>query len=125
MNSIKKTDHFYLIDGSGYIFRAYYALPPLSRKSDGLPTGAVNGFCTMLHKLLEQSRSDDSKNKPTEQACTDGLATLQSNFDNKEYQRDRANEYPSIVDQLDDIYHNGIDAWKATIKATKDKYPKR
>ena len=65
MNSIKKTDHFYLIDGSGYIFRAYYALPPLSRKSDGLPTGAVNGFCIMLHKLLEDSRSDASKNKPT------------------------------------------------------------
>ena len=39
MTSLKKTDHFYLIDGSGYIFRAYYALPPLSRKSDGLPTG--------------------------------------------------------------------------------------
>jgi len=36
----------------------------------------------------------------------------------------RANEYPSIADQLDDIYHNGIDAWKATIKTTKDKYPK-
>jgi len=40
------------------------------------------------------------------------------------YQRDRAAEYPSVVDQLDDIYHNGIDAWKATIKTTKDKYPK-
>ena len=40
MNKIQKTDHFYLIDGSGYIFRAYYALPPLTRKSDGLPTGA-------------------------------------------------------------------------------------
>jgi len=38
MSSLKKTDHFYLVDGSGYIFRAYYALPPLSRKSDGLPT---------------------------------------------------------------------------------------
>ena len=47
MTKIKKTDHFYLIDGSGYIFRAYYALPPLTRKSDGLPTGAVNGFCNM------------------------------------------------------------------------------
>ena len=60
MTSLKKTDHFYLIDGSGYIFRAYYALPPLSRKSDGLPTGAVSGFCSMLFKLLEDSRSDDS-----------------------------------------------------------------
>ena len=65
MSSIKKTDHFYLVDGSGYIFRAYYALPPLSRKSDGLPTGAVSGFCSMLFKLLEDARSDDSKNKPT------------------------------------------------------------
>jgi 5'-3' exonuclease len=61
MSSLKKTDHFYLIDGSGYIFRAYYALPPLSRKSDGLPTGAVSGFCSMLFKLLEDARSDDSK----------------------------------------------------------------
>ena len=41
-----------------------------------------------------------------------------------EYKDKRKNEYPSVVDQLDDIYHNGIDAWKATIKATKDKYPK-
>jgi len=49
---------------------------------------------------------------------------LQTAYDNVEYQRNRAKEYPSIVDQLDDIYHNGIDAWKATIKTTKDKYPK-
>jgi len=49
---------------------------------------------------------------------------LQTAYDNAEYQRKRAKEYPSIVDQLDDIYHNGIDGWKATIKATKDKYPK-
>jgi len=49
---------------------------------------------------------------------------LQTAYDAKQYQRDRAAEYPSIADQLDDIYHNGIDAWKATIKTTKDKYPK-
>tara|TARA_R100001460_G_scaffold67894_1_gene108350 strand:- start:47 stop:340 length:294 start_codon:yes stop_codon:yes gene_type:complete len=49
---------------------------------------------------------------------------LQTAYDNAEYQRNRAKEYPSIVDQLDDIYHNGIDGWKATIKTTKDKYPK-
>ena len=51
-------------------------------------------------------------------------AELQAEYDAKESQRDRANEYPSIVDQLDDIYHNGIEGWKATIKVTKDKYPK-
>ena len=49
---------------------------------------------------------------------------LQTAYDNKAYQRNRAAEYPSIVDQLDDMYHNGFDAWKATIKTTKDKYPK-
>ena len=65
MSEIKKTDHFYLIDGSGYIFRAYYALPPLTRKSDGLPTGAVSGFCSMLFKLLEDSKSDNNLQKPT------------------------------------------------------------
>ena len=54
MDKIQKTDHFYLIDGSGYIFRAYYALPPLTRKSDGLPVGAVSGFCSMLFKLLRR-----------------------------------------------------------------------
>ena len=52
-------------------------------------------------------------------------AELQTEFDNKEYQRKRAVEYPSIKDQLDDIYHNGVDGWKATIKAVKDKYPKQ
>ena len=51
-------------------------------------------------------------------------AELQTAYDNNEYQRKRASEYPSIAGQLDDIYHNGIDGWKSTIKATKDKYPK-
>ena len=49
---------------------------------------------------------------------------LQTAYNAKQYQRNRVAEYPSIADQLDDIYHNGIDAWKATIKITKDKYPK-
>jgi hypothetical protein len=49
---------------------------------------------------------------------------LQADYDAKEYQRKRKAEYPAIEDQLDDIYHNGIDGWKTTIKATKDKYPK-
>jgi len=62
-NNSKK--HIYLIDGSGYIFRAYYALPPLTRKSDGLPVGAVSGFCNMLYKFLEESRSLDKVDRPT------------------------------------------------------------
>ena len=49
---------------------------------------------------------------------------LQTIYDNNKYQRDRAEVYPSIADQLDDLYHNGIDGWKTTIKAVKDKYPK-
>ena len=52
------------------------------------------------------------------------IVELQAEYDANQYQRNRAKEYPSIVDQLDDIYHNGIDGWKATIKVTKDKYPK-
>ena len=48
----------YLIDGSAYIFRAYHALPPLTRKSDGLPVGAVAGFCNMLFKLLRDTKED-------------------------------------------------------------------
>ena len=52
------------------------------------------------------------------------VAELQTKYDNNKYQRDRASEYPSVVDQLDDLYHNGVDGWKATIKTTKDKYPK-
>jgi hypothetical protein len=52
------------------------------------------------------------------------MVEVQADYDAKQYQRDRAKEYPSMADQLDDIYHNGIDAWKATIKTTKDKYPK-
>ena len=49
---------------------------------------------------------------------------LQAEYDANQYQRDREKEYPSIAEQLDDLYHNGIDGWKATIKTTKDKYPK-
>ena len=53
--TVAKGDHVYLIDASGYIFRAYHALPPLTRPSDGLPVGAVHGFCGMLWKLLRET----------------------------------------------------------------------
>jgi len=104
MNSIKKTDHFYLIDGSGYIFRAYYALPPLSRKSDGMPTGAVNGFCSMLFKLLEDSRSDDSIYKPTHFAVI--FDSARKNFRNdiyKEYKANRSEAPEDLIPQFEYI----------------------
>ena len=52
------------------------------------------------------------------------MVEVQAEYDANQYQRDRQKEYPSIAEQLDDLYHNGIDGWKATIKITKDKYPK-
>ena len=67
---------------------------------------------------------DGNPTNITNQQIIDKQAELQTAYDAKQYQRDRAKEYPSIVDQLDDIYHNGIDGWKATIKVTKDKYSK-
>ena len=63
---IDEKSHLYLIDASAYIFRAFHALPPLSRASDGLPVGAVSGFCNMIWKLLEDLRGPD---RPTHFAC--------------------------------------------------------
>ncbi|MBA1142623.1 DNA polymerase I [Mesorhizobium neociceri] len=62
---MKKGDHLFLVDGSGYIFRAYHALPPLNRKSDGLPTNAVLGFCNMVWKLMQDARNTDVGIVPT------------------------------------------------------------
>ncbi len=89
MSKIQKTDHFYLIDGSGYIFRAYYALPPLTRKSDGLPTGAVNGFCSMLFKLLEDSKSNHNSQKPSHFAVV--FDSARKTFRNEIYSEYKAN----------------------------------
>ncbi|MBW8638256.1 DNA polymerase I [Hoeflea sp. WL0058] len=62
---MNKNDHLFLVDGSGYIFRAFHALPPLTRKSDGLPVGAVAGFCNMLWKLLADARDTSVGVTPT------------------------------------------------------------
>jgi hypothetical protein len=67
---------------------------------------------------------DTEQTEPTTSEIDAEVIRLQAAYDAKAYARNRAAEYPSIADQLDDIYHNGIDAWKATIKTTKDKYPK-
>ena len=82
----------------------YKAYPSVKHIDDG--TGAFDASENKV--TLEQSKIDAAR---TELAKED-------------YKLKRRQEYPSLVDQLDDIYHNGIDAWKATIKTTKDKYPK-
>ena len=104
MSEIKKTDHFYLIDGSGYIFRAYYALPPLTRKSDGLPTGAVSGFCSMLFKLLEDSKSDNNLQKPTHFAVI--FDSARKTFRNEiyaDYKANRSEAPEDLVPQFEYI----------------------
>ena len=89
-------------------------------------TGAWFGWTDSSNKIYSNLIVLDGGSKPTESDCTTGLAALQAAWDleNDSYKSQRKAEYPSIEDQLDDIYHNGIDAWKATIKTTKDKYPK-
>ncbi len=84
------------------------------------------GWTDSKNKIYANLIVLDGGSKPTESDCTTGLAALQTAWDleNDSYKSQRRAEYPSIVDQLDDIYNNGIDAWKATIKTTKDKYPK-
>jgi DNA polymerase-1 len=58
-------DHLFLVDGSSYIFRAYHALPPLTRKADGLPVGAVSSFCNMLYRLLKEAKKTGAGVEPT------------------------------------------------------------
>ena len=84
------------------------------------------GWSDSKNKIYANLVVLDGGSKPTEKECTDGLAALQAAWDaeNNSYKSKRRAEYPSVVDQLDLIYHSGIDAWKAKIKETKDKYPK-
>ena len=67
---------------------------------------------------------DEEQVQPTEEELTAEIARLQAEYDSQDYARKRQKEYPSLSDQLDEIYHNGIDSWKATIRAVKEKYPK-
>ena len=89
---IKKGDHVYLVDGSTYIFRAYHALPPLSR-SDGLPVGAVSGFCNMLYKLLTDTKQGD---KPSHLAVI--LDHSGKSFRNEIYPEYKAHRPPAPED---------------------------
>ena len=89
-------------------------------------TGQWFGWSDSKNKIYANLIVHDDGAKPTEADCTNGLKALQDAWDleNDSYKSKRAAEYPSVVDQLDDIYHNGIDGWKTTIKAVKDKYSK-
>ena len=90
---IGKNDHLYLVDGSGYIFRAYHALPPLTRKSDGLPVGAVSGFCNMLVKLLNDMGAEGS---PTHLAVI--FDASGKSFRNEIYDQYKAHRPPAPED---------------------------
>ena len=85
-----KGSHVYLIDGSGYIFRAFHALPPLTRPSDGLPVGAVHGFCAMLWKLLQDARKGRG---PTHLAVI--FDASEKTFRNEIYQDYKAHRPPA------------------------------
>ena len=91
-----------------------------------LKTGTWFGWSDAKNKIYSNLIINDGSTKPSESDCTTGLAAMQAAWDLEfdSYKSQRRAEYPNIEDQLDDIYHNGIDAWKATIKVTKDKYPK-
>ena len=89
-------------------------------------TGQWVGWSDSKNKGYANLVVHDGGSKPTEKQCTDGLKALQDSWDleNDSYKSKRRDEYPTLVDQLDLIYHSGVDAWKAKIKETKDKYPK-
>jgi len=81
-------------------------------------------FSVLADDINQITWLDNNPTNITNEQILAKQVELQADYDAKEYQRKRAEEYPSIADQLDKIYHNGIDSWKATIKTTKDKYPK-
>ena len=95
MTALKKGDHLYLVDGSGYLFRAYHALPPLTRKSDGLPTGAVSGYCNMLWKLLEDMKGPE---QPTHLAVI--FDASEKTFRNQIYKEYKAHRPPPPEDLI-------------------------
>ena len=93
---MKSGDHLFLVDGSAYIFRAYHALPPLTRKSDGLPVGAVSGFCNMLWKLVREARDTEVGITPTHFAVIFDYSA--KTFRNELYDQYKANRPPPPED---------------------------
>src|SRR6478609_2917780 len=93
--ALAKGDHVFLVDGSSYIFRAYHALPPLNRKSDGLQVNAVLGFCNMLWKLLRDMPPD---NRPTHLAII--FDKSEHTFRNELYKDYKAHRPPAPDDLI-------------------------
>jgi hypothetical protein len=91
-------------------------------KANALQSLRPNASWTIRGDDLEWH--DTEQTRPTDVQIATELARLQAQYDANEYQRQRAQEYPSIPDQLDTLYHSGLDACKAQIKTVKDKYPK-
>ena len=90
-------------------------------------TGPWFGWTDSKNKIYENLVVHDGGTKPTKQECTDGLAALQAawTLENDSYRSKRREEYPNMMEQLDYIYHNGIDKWKTDIvDPIKAKYPK-
>jgi|TARA_R100001163_G_C4961376_1_gene125067 hypothetical protein len=92
-------------------------------KLDAIKSLHPTAELVMVEDEIKEWHSEEIT-QPTDAEITAEQNKLQTEYDNNAYQRNRAAEYPSIADQLDEIYHNGIDSWKAVIKTTKDKYPK-
>ena len=91
-------------------------------KADALQSLRPNAQWVLRGDVVEWM--DTEQTQPTEAEIQAEIARLQAEYDANEYQRQRASAYPSIADQLDKIYHEGIDAWKAQIAAVKQEYPK-
>ena len=117
----EKQKRLVLIDGSGYIFRAYHGLPPLTRKSDGLPVGAVAGFCNMLFKLIKEQLAPGSRTFLVKQ----GHHSVVCQLDLKGFDRELAviSSRASSVEHLHRIMkHVGEDPskWLPLFQSTKD-----
>ena len=97
----------------------------LERYLASIRNGQWFGFSNHNDKSYKNLIIHSVDPKPTEQECIDGVAAMQAEYDAQEYARNRGAEYPTVKDQLDYIFHNGVDKWKENIvQPVKDKYPK-
>tara|TARA_B100000953_G_scaffold294779_1_gene285007 strand:+ start:711 stop:1034 length:324 start_codon:yes stop_codon:yes gene_type:complete len=100
-----------------------YNFEQIKKWREAMRSLAPDGEC-LVNKKTGLTWLTPGVTQPTDDEVEAEIARLDTVYDNNAYQRSRKAEYPTVADQLDDIYHNGIDGWKTTIKVTKDKYPK-